>query len=254
MANEIRLQKFLADSGVASRRTAEEMIAQGRVLLNGKKVTLAGTKVVPGRDEVKVDGHLIRMKREKIYILLNKPKGYVTTTSDPQGRKTVMELVKEIDERLYPVGRLDYQTEGLLILTNDGELTHGLTHPSREIRKTYQARIRGRLTLEEALKLTNGIQLDDGVVTAPAELMVLEENPEDSLVEIIIHEGRYRQVRRMFEAVNHEVIRLVRTRIGPLTRQGLARGKWRYLKKTEVRQLQQMAGIGAKGKGGKKRG
>ena len=164
------------------------------------------------------------------------------------------EVAKAFSGRSVLIRKEPVEAGKLLILTNDGELTHGLTHPSREIRKTYQARIRGRLTLEEALKLTNGIQLDDGVVTAPAELMVLEENPEDSLVEIIIHEGRYRQVRRMFEAVNHEVIRLVRTRIGPLTRQGLARGKWRYLKKTEVRQLQQMAGIGAKGKGGKKRG
>ncbi len=245
MSREIRLQKYMADYGVASRRKSEEMIQAGRVSVNGKVIRELGVKVTPGADEVSVDGTLVVPRRQFVYLMLNKPKGYVSTTNDPQGRSTVMELLPKLDERVYPVGRLDYATEGLLLFTNDGELTHAMTHPSRELNKTYQVRIKGKLTPEAIRKLTEGMQLEDHF-TAPAQLTILSERGGESQVELVIHEGKYRQVRRMFEGCGYDVLRLVRTQVGPLRKDGVKRGCWRYLKKTEIKELRRAAGLDRK--------
>lgn len=239
MGEPVRLQKYLSRQGIASRRRAEEMILAGRVRVNGKTVRELGTKIAPGRDRVVVDGRETGPAPSFTYILLNKPKGVITTTDDPRGRTTVLDLLQGVQERVYPVGRLDYMTEGLLILTNDGEFTNAMTHPSRGIRKTYQVRVNGQLTREHLRFLSEGIDIG-GTVTAPAEVQVLGTDGRVSLVEISITEGKNRQVRRMFEKLGFDVQRLVRTGIGPLTRRQLPRGKWRYLQKKEVRQL--MAG------------
>lgn len=242
--NEVRLQKFMAEQGVASRRKSEEMIVDGQVRVNGKVVRELGTKVVPGKDAVSVNGNPIGGRVKPVYVLLNKPKGYLCTSHDPKGRKTVLDLVRDVPERIYPVGRLDYNTEGLLILTNDGDFTHAMTHPSKEVKKTYQVTVEGTLTLEQVLRLRKGIDIG-GYTTAPADVAVLEEGAGRSVVEVVIHEGKYRQVRRMFEAIGFDVKRLVRTQIGAITRKALPRGKYRHLRKTEVTSLL--------GKGAKKR-
>ncbi|QRN86268.1 rRNA pseudouridine synthase [Clostridia bacterium] len=233
MIKEIRLQKYMADQGVASRRKSEEIILEGRVRVNNKVIKELGSKITPGVDKIIVDGKPIGGRIEYVYLVLNKPKGYLSTTSDPKDRKTVLDLVKDVNQRIYPVGRLDYNTEGLLIMTNDGELTYSMTHPSKELKKTYHATIDGILSIEDVAKLRKGVDIGD-YVTAPAEVYILEEKSDGSVVEIIIHEGKYRQVRRMFEALGYDVKRLVRTQIGNITKKGIPRGKYRHLKKSEV--------------------
>lgn len=236
-----RLQKFIAQAGIASRRRAEELITAGRVSVNGRTVTELGSKVEPGRDTVAVDGRPLAGE-EKVYILLNKPRGVVTTVSDPQGRRTVSDLVAGIDARLYPVGRLDYNTEGLLIMTNDGVLTHALTHPRHEIPKTYQAVVGGRPDEEKLDRLRIGVRLEDGL-TAPARIRILGYDPEanQTTLEIIIHEGRNRQVRRMFEAIGHPVEKLRRVGFAFLTLAGVRRGSYRFLNQEEVVSLMELA-------------
>jgi 23S rRNA pseudouridine2605 synthase len=251
MNKEVRLQKFMADQGVASRRKSEDMILEGRVRVNNKVAKELGRKVIPGLDKVTVDGKLIGGRIEYVYLVLNKPKGYLSTTDDPKNRKTVLDLVKDIDQRIYPVGRLDYNTEGLLIMTNDGDLTFAMTHPSKEIKKTYHVTIDGVLSVEDVTKLRKGIDIGD-CVTAPAEVYILEENTDGSVIELIIHEGKYRQVRRMLEALGFDVKRLVRTQIGNITKKGIPRGKYRHLKKTEVHVLKGQSN--RKEKGGRKHG
>ncbi len=236
MNKEVRLQKFMADQGVASRRKSEEIILEGRVRVNSKIVKELGSKIIPGVDKVIVDGKSIGGRISYVYLVLNKPKGYLSTTDDPKNRKTVLDLVKDIDQRIYPVGRLDYNTEGLLIMTNDGDLTYAMTHPSKELKKTYHATIDGVLSIEDVAKMRKGVDIGD-YVTAPAEVYILEENADGSVIELIIHEGKYRQVRRMFEALGFDVKRLVRTQIGNITKKGIPRGKYRHLKKTEVKVL-----------------
>ncbi|HWQ60716.1 MAG TPA: pseudouridine synthase [Negativicutes bacterium] len=235
-----RLQKIISQAGVASRRHAEELITAGRVTVNGRVVAELGAKVEPGRDVVAVDGQPLAGEA-KVYVLLNKPRGVVTTLSDPRGRKTVAELVADIPARLYPVGRLDYNTEGLLLLTNDGELTHALTHPSREITKTYVATVTGRPNEEKLDKLRMGITLDDGV-TAPARVRFIAYEPEQntSTLQMIIHEGRNRQIRRMCEAIGHPVDKLKRTEFAFLTLEGVHRGRYRRLAPEEVTRLRQL--------------
>lgn len=236
-----RLQKVISQAGIASRRESEELIKAGRVKVNGVVVTELGTKVEPTRDKVAVDNKPIRTEKP-VYILLNKPRGIVTTLHDPEGRKTVASLLSDISERIYPVGRLDYNTEGLLLMTNDGELTHALTHPSHEIDKTYRAKVLGRPPEEKLDRLRAGIKLEDGL-TAPAKVNAVEYDREKDLttVEIVITEGRNRQVRRMFEAIGHPVRQLKRVKFAFLTLVGVRRGAYRHLEADEVETLKNIA-------------
>ncbi|MGZ4112311.1 MAG: pseudouridine synthase [Tumebacillaceae bacterium] len=235
-----RLQKVLAQAGVASRRKCEEIILDGRVKVNGVVVTELGTKVDPTRDRIEVDGNSI-MSEKKVYIVLNKPRGVVTTASDPQGRKTVIDII-DVPERIYPVGRLDLDTSGLLIMTNDGTLANGLMHPSREIDKVYRAWVKGNVSGETAKKLGQGVELEDGM-TAPAKVRIMEKGDEETLIELTIHEGRNRQVRRMCEAVGHHVKSLQRVQIAFLKIGRLRYGDSRYLTPEEVSRLYAVAGI-----------
>ena len=232
---EMRLQKYLALCSVASRRAAEEMIKDGRISVNGVTVTQLGTKV-SGNDRVFVDGKEIRCEDKKIYIMLNKPSGCVTTAKDDRGRKTVMDFVSDIPERIYPVGRLDYNTEGLLVMTNDGELAQRLTHPAYEKNKVYEALVSGIMLHGAVDKLKRGVYID-GKKTFPAEVEVKEHRRNTSLVRITIHEGRNRQIRKMCEAVGHNVLALTRVGVDGLDIGKLAVGKWRHLTSTEVRML-----------------
>ena len=231
----MRLQKYMAECGVASRRKAEEMIAEGRVTVNGVKITEMGTQVEDG-DEVRVDGQLIRPETEKRYVMYHKPAGEVTTVSDPEGRRCVLDHFRDYPVRLYPVGRLDYDSEGLLLLTNDGTLTERMLHPSHQVDKTYLARVSGSVTMDEVRQLRSGVLLDDHK-TAPAKVRVIKLEAEATVVLVTIHEGRNRQVRRMFEETGHQVLQLRRVRFGPLDLGNLPRGKWRELTAEEVRAL-----------------
>lgn len=224
-----RLQKVMARAGLASRRVCEAMIAAGRVTLNGAVAQLGDRASTD--DRIEVDGVPLLRDPSLVHYLLHKPAGVVSTADDPQGRPTVVELVPD-DRRVFPVGRLDTDTEGLLILTNDGELTHLLTHPSFGVPKEYLAHVDGVPSRAALRRLREGVELEDGP-TAPAEVSM----PQDSMVKLTIHEGRNRQVRRMCEEVGHPVLRLVRTRIGPLTDPSLAAGEWRELSDDEVRSL-----------------
>jgi 23S rRNA pseudouridine2605 synthase len=233
-----RLQKVLARAGLGSRRVCEDLIADGRVTVNGRVADL-GRRVMVERDLVEIDGAAIGVRPGLVYYLLNKPTGVVTTADDPQGRPTVVGLVPD-EPRVFPVGRLDLDTEGLLLLTNDGELTHRLTHPSYGVDKEYLAHVEGRPTRAELRRLREGIELDDGM-TAAAQVAAVAPD----LLRIVIHEGRNRQVRRMCEAIGHPVHRLVRSRIGPLTDRKLKPGRWRELTVDEVRALERAAsGLG----------
>ncbi|MHB1382062.1 MAG: pseudouridine synthase [Thermoleophilia bacterium] len=235
MAGE-RLQKFLARSGVASRRKCEELIAAGRVTVGGRVVTEPGTRVEPG-DAVALDGRAVAPEKLR-YVLLNKPAGVVTSASDPQGRPTVTGLVGG-PGRVFPVGRLDLDTTGLLLLTNDGELAHRLMHPSFEIDKVYIAEVKGRLADEDAARLAAGIRLEEGM-TAPAGVGVISAGAGGSVVELVIHEGRKRQIRRMLEAVGHRVQRLHRRQYATLDDTGLSPGESRELDEAEVGALKEL--------------
>jgi 23S rRNA pseudouridine2605 synthase len=232
----VRLQKVLARAGFGSRRASEELIAAGRVTVNGEVAEL-GRRVDLERDEVAVDGVAVSVRPGLVHYLLNKPAGVVSTADDPQGRPKVVDLVPD-DPRVFPVGRLDADSEGLLLLTNDGDLTHRLTHPRFGVEKEYVARVEGSPSRQVLRRLREGVELDDGP-TAPAKVALLSP----SVLRITIHEGRNRQVRRMCESVGHPVVRLVRTRIGPLVDRKLAPGQWRELTPTEVRSLEMAAAL-----------
>ena len=234
----IRLQKVLSQAGVASRRAAEKLIAEGRVTINGRTVREMGTKADPSRDEIRVDGRRIRQVEHRRYILLNKPVGYVTTRTDPQRRRTVMDLLKGVREYVYPVGRLDYDTAGLLLLTNDGDLAAMLTHPRHGIERTYEARVAGMPNGDALEQLRKGIPLD-GHRTLPANAVLLNTRRGDreGVLLLTIREGRNRQVRRMCDAVGHPVRTLTRTKIGPLSDRQLKPGGWRELTDKEVAKL-----------------
>ena len=231
---EIRLQKYLADSGIASRRKCEEFILDGDVVVNGQVVTELGTKVTEN-DEVKFRGNLVKPVEDKVYILLNKPIGYVTTAKDQFKRDTVLDLVK-VKERIVPVGRLDMYTSGALILTNDGEFVNKYTHPKNEIDKTYNVTLAGRVESDEVEALRNGVELDDGYITKPAKVKILKIDEEKNIsrLQIVIHEGKNRQVRRMCEAINKKVLALHRSKVGNIDVKDLKIGEWRYLKKSEI--------------------
>jgi 23S rRNA pseudouridine2605 synthase len=241
-----RLQKILSAAGVASRRLSESLIAQRRVSVNGVVITELGTKADPHTDDIRVDGRRIHIERRRRYILLNKPRGYLTTRRDPKGRPTVLDLLKGVTEYVYPVGRLDYDSEGLLLLTNDGELAARLTHPRHEVERVYEARVRGIPDPRALHRLSRGIVLD-GRRTAPARVSVTPRSSgsggPQAIVEISLHEGRQRQVRRMFEAVGHPVVRLRRIRIGPIADASLTTGHFRELTPQELTRLRRAAGL-----------
>ena len=235
----LRLQKFLADCGVASRRGAEALIKEGRVRVNGEVIREMGVKVDEENDIIEFDGERLKPQNKMIYIMLNKPEGFVTTVSDDKGRDTVMSLVSEIPARIYPVGRLDYDTEGLLLLTNDGELTYKITHPKNNIEKTYVAEVTGNIGMDTILSLRNGVYLD-GVRTSPAKVEVVGATRLGTKLEITIHEGRNRQVRRMFEAFGCIVKKLKRTEEAGLKLGHLPLGKWRRLSESEINMLKKI--------------
>jgi 23S rRNA pseudouridine2605 synthase len=232
-----RLQKIMAQAGIASRRKCEEFIVAGRVKVNGVTVRELGYKADPACDDIEVDGKKITLEKH-VYFLLNKPTGYITSVTDPQGRKTVLDLMKPVKERIYPVGRLDYDTSGLLLLTNDGELANHIMHPRHELNKVYEASVKGKIEEKALVQLRQGIMLEDGM-TAPAEAVRLsyDERSGTSSIRLTIHEGRNRQVRRMCEAVGHPVVALKRVRLAFLTLEGVAEGKYRPLTPEEVARL-----------------
>lgn len=234
---EERLQKYLASCGIASRRKCEEYISQGKVQVNGKVVTELGTKINPDRDTVKFDGKIVNQAKNLVYILLNKPIGYVTTADDQFGRDTVLDLVK-VRERVVPVGRLDMYTSGALILTNDGDFVYKVTHPKHEIEKTYTVTVKGIVKNNEVEQLRKGVTIDD-YTTKPAKVKILKTDTEKDIsrLEITIHEGKNRQVRKMCEAVGRKVLALHRSKIGRIGVKDLELGKWRFLQKREVQEL-----------------
>lgn len=233
--SKIRLQKHLSECGIASRRKAEELIEQGKVRVNGR-VAFIGDKVDPKRDKVTVSGKTVIANIEKVYIMLHKPRGYVTTTKDELDRKCVTDLVKDVGVKVFPVGRLDRNSEGLLIMTNDGNFANSLTHPSAYVNKTYRVTVKGDVTDEKLINLREGIMLD-GRKTLPCDAFIAERRADRTVMIFIIHEGRNRQIRRMCEAVGLEVIRLKRTEIAGVKLGMLPQGKWRPLNEKEMRHL-----------------
>ena len=231
-----RLQKYMASCGVASRRKCEEIIAEGRVKVNGVTVREAGLKIQPGKDRVTVDGKEIIPANKPVYIMLNKPVGYVSTVRDQFMRPTVLDLVRGVKGRIYPVGRLDYDSEGLILLTNDGNFAYGLTHPRHKVDKTYMVVVQGRPDRIEIDRIRSGVEID-GRMTSPADIRVESIQGNKTTFRVVIHEGRNRQVRRMFEAIGYTVVSLKRTGIGKLQLGTLAPGKWRLLEDREVKDL-----------------
>lgn len=234
---EERLQKYLAECGIASRRKCEEYIIQGKVQVNGKTITELGVKVNPEKDKITFEGKNVKQEERKVYILLNKPIGYVTTSDEQFGRDKVLDLVK-VRERVVPVGRLDMYTSGALILTNDGDFVYRVTHPKHEITKTYTVTVKGIIKNEEVEQLRKGVKIDD-YTTRPAKVKILktDEEKDISRLEITIHEGKNRQVRRMCESVGRRIIALHRSKIGNIGVKDIELGKWRYLKDFEVKNL-----------------
>lgn len=240
----VRLQKYLASCGVASRRGSEEIIRSGRVKVNGETVREMGVQIDEEADVITVDDAVVQPEKKMIYIMLNKPVGFVTTVTDDKGRDTVMELVSDIPVRIYPVGRLDYDTEGLLLMTNDGDLTYRITHPKNNVEKTYVAEVTGNVTMDTLTRLRRGVVID-GVKTSPAKVEVIGATQLGTKLEITIHEGRNRQVRKMFEAVGCIVKRLKRTREAGLILGHVPLGRWRKLTESEVNMLKKI-GTGKK--------
>ena len=231
-----RLQKILSRAGISSRRAAETMITDGRISVNGQIVTELGSKADPETDLIKLDGKPVVISKKRVYLLLNKPAGYVTTLADPGGRPVITELIKDIQERLYPVGRLDFNTEGLLLLTNDGDWANRLAHPSHEVEKEYLVKIRGNLGTDKIAQLVNGIKLDDGW-TAPAKVGIVRALEKNVWFTLTIHEGRYRQVRRMCEALELPLVKLKRVRYGTILLGELKSGEYRLLDPAEAKML-----------------
>ena len=230
-----RLQKFLARAGVASRRAAEEIIRAGRVVVNGQVVTEMGVKVDPDRDEVKVDGRTVKVQTSLVTVMLHKPSGYVCTTRDPEGRRMVTDLLGHRTDRLYPVGRLDYDATGLLLLTNDGELAYRLTHPSYQVPRIYRVTVEGEVSRETLRQMAAGMELDGRTVYP--EVAVTKREPEKTVLEITVHEGRYHLIKRLMEQVGHPVMKLKRIAFGPLRLERLPRGTFRELSGRELQAL-----------------
>lgn len=235
---QVRLQKFLANSGICSRRAAEKLIVDGKISVNGIVVTELGTKVQPEKDIIEYNGKKVNAQEKRVYILLNKPIGYVTTVKEQFGRPTVMDLIKDVGVNVVPVGRLDMYTSGAIILTNDGDFVYTVTHPKNEIEKTYNATVKGIFTNEDAKKIENGVKIEDYVSgKAKVKILKIDEVKNISRVQITIHEGKNREVRKMCEIVGKPVISLHRTRIGNVNVKDLKLGSWRFLKEAEIDEL-----------------
>ncbi|MBR6315021.1 MAG: rRNA pseudouridine synthase [Clostridia bacterium] len=239
--NMVRLQKYLSDCGVASRRKSEELIEQGKVRVNGKVASI-GEKIDPKHDTITVSGKKIVRQKTHTYIMLHKPRGFITTMSDEMDRKCVAQLIQDVPARVYPVGRLDRDSEGLLLFTNDGAFANAMTHPSKHVPKTYRVTVRPSITQEQLTALTQGVIIDDAV-TAPAEVRVITKEENRVVLEIILYEGRNRQIRKMCEALGLEVARLRRTAIGTVKLGMLKQGDWRELTEDELRKLQLAVGM-----------
>ncbi len=237
---EIRLQKVIAGTGLASRRKAEEWIASGRVTVNGRIVTELGTKVDPDRVHIKVDGKHLRSTQPYVYVLLNKPKNVMSTLDDPGGRPTVKDYLRGISVRVFPVGRLDFDSEGLMLLTNHGDLAQTLLHPRYHVPKTYRIKVKQVVTDEQIRQLEQGVELEDGI-TRPALVKKIKKAEQNSWLELTIREGRQHQVKRMLEAVGHPVLRLMRIKMGPLSLGNLASGEFRYLTDREANVLRELS-------------
>jgi len=231
-----RLQKIISAAGITSRRASEALILNGQVAVNGVVVTELGSKADPAKDTITVDGKALKINAQRLYILLNKPPGYITALKDGQGRPLVTDLLKDVPDRVYPVGRLDYNTEGLLLLTNDGDWANRLMHPRNEIEKEYHVRVRGKVIDQQLKRMAEGVELEDGM-TAPAVVNLVKCGEQNDWISVAIHEGRNRQVRRMCEAVSLSVVRLKRIRYGTLMLGTLRAGQFRYLSEAEVREL-----------------
>lgn len=244
--DKIRLQKFMSECGVASRRKSEELIEQGKVRVNGS-VAFLGDKISPKKDTVTVNGKKITKQKEHKYIMLHKPRGFITTMSDEMERKCVAQLISDVPQRVYPIGRLDRESEGLLLFTNDGEFANALTHPKKHVSKTYRVTVRPGITEEQIVAITEGIIIDDRK-TAPAEVRVITKEENRVVLEIILYEGRNRQIRKMCEQLGLEVARLKRTAIGSVKLGMLKQGDWRDLSEEEVRKLMLAAGLERKKK------
>lgn len=244
MAESMRLQKYLSQAGVASRRKAEEMMTAGRVSVNGARCTELGTKVDPDTDRIEVDGSIVSLPVNFVYLLVNKPRGYITTLDDPQDRPIITDLLPPKMPRVWPVGRLDWDSEGLLLMTDDGDLTHALTHPSHHVKKGYGVKLRGKISDDSPALATlkDGIELD-GEMCAPAQIAIRGFTDKHTWVEFVIEEGRNRQIRRMCEAVGWTVLRLRRIALGPLTIENVSPGDYRSLSSDEVLMLYDAAGI-----------
>ncbi|HMK49246.1 MAG TPA: pseudouridine synthase [Thermodesulfovibrionales bacterium] len=234
---EKRLQKILSEMGIASRRESEELILEGRIKVNGK-IAEIGMKADPQRDHIKVDGKLLTKREPKTYLLFNKPRNVVTTLKDPEGRPTVKDFLKDMKYRVYPVGRLDFDSEGLLLLTNDGDFANAIMHPSKKIAKTYEVKVKGVPEQQVLEKLKRGIRLEDGM-TSPAKIKGPKTTENNSWLEVTIYEGRKRQLRRMFDQVGHSVLKLKRIRIGGIQIGDLAPGRYRHLTPDELNRIKQ---------------
>lgn len=235
---EVRLQKFLADAGIASRRKSEALILEGKVLVNGRQVKELGIKVNEDKDIIKYNGKVVKIKKSHVYIMLNKPTGYITSVSDEKGRKTVMDLI-DVKTRIYPIGRLDYNTSGLLLLTNDGDLTYRLTHPKHEVDKKYIAVVKGMPSEDNLNKLRKGTDIGE-YRTSTSRISILEKFKDKTKLQVIIHEGKNRQVRKMFEHIGCPVIKLKRVAIGKLQIEDLQQGRYRHLKNDELNYLKSL--------------
>ena len=231
-----RLQKIIANAGITSRRSAEKLIDSGKVSLNGKVITNLGVKADPSKDKIRINGKLLSHSEPKLYILLNKPSGYITSLKDPEGRPTVMDLLKKIRQRVYPVGRLDYDTEGLLIITNDGRFANTLMHPRYKVLKTYLVKIKGQISEKSMKHLTEGVHIN-GRKAAPIAIKKKGLREKNSWIEITLQEGRNRQIKRMLEILGYRVIKLKRTSYGSLNLKGVPLGAYRFLTRFEVAQM-----------------
>ncbi len=241
----IRLQKFLAHAGVCSRRKAEKFIQEGRVQVDGKIIKELGTKIDPKKQQITVDGKPVRIEKRYYYFLLNKPAGFLTTLKDPFGRPTIKTFLKNITQRVYPVGRLDKDSEGLLLLTNHGELAYRLLHPRYKVKKVYIVTVSGTPSNEQIEKISKGIKIRGGVTTNPCTIKLLKREKKSSVFEVVLREGRKRQIRYMFRAIGYRVVRLIRIRIGPLEIGNLKPGYLRSLTKKELRALFQEVSLNA---------
>lgn len=239
---QIRLNKFLSESGVASRREADRVIEKGRVTVNGQVVQVLGLTIDDEGDEVRVDGRRVKKEAKKVYLMLNKPPGYLVSLKDPFGRATIKDLLPSFETRIFPVGRLDYESQGLLLMTNDGNLAYRLTHPRYKIKKVYLLKIKGQPDSVNLTKLEKGVFLD-GKRTAPAKIVLQRVSSQRAFLRIEVYEGRKREIRRMFESIGHRVLELRRIKLGGLSLGKLKNGQWRYLTPKEVERLKNQVGL-----------